>query len=75
MTPAKYEILNDGRRSKTGGPLIDEYYGPSWEIRPIGTDKNLAPTVIVPDPGDGSAELLAIAIRDFLNSSQSSAMC
>jgi hypothetical protein len=64
----RYAILNDGRRLPTGGPLLSEYYGPTWNISVAGGPDLADSAVIVPDPGDGSALPLAERIVDFLNS-------
>jgi hypothetical protein len=62
----EYVIFDDGRRLPDGGPLQNEYYGAAWVIHrpPSGP---LEPVVLVPDPGDGSAEPLARKILALLN--------
>lgn len=65
MNTAQYQILDNGRRLPSGGPLKDEFYGPCWQIDRTGDPQ---PTVIVPDPGDGSAHPLALRILALLNS-------
>jgi hypothetical protein len=68
MANQKYKILDDGRRLPTGGPLKDEYYGPAWQLVSSCGKHDLEPIVIVPDPGDGTQENLALRILEMLNS-------
>jgi hypothetical protein len=65
--PPQYTLNDNGRRLPTGGPLKNECYGPMWEIYRTGDTENGSSVVIIPDPGDGSAEPLARKILDFLN--------
>ncbi len=48
-------------------PPKDEYYGPGWFICHTDDTGAIAPVVIVPDPGDGSARPLADKILALLH--------
>jgi hypothetical protein len=62
-----YHMYDDGQRLPGGGPLEGEHYGPVWEIRMSSEPRHHDPVVIIPDPGDGSAERLARKILELLN--------
>jgi len=65
----KYSIVAAGRQLPGGGKVEDSYYGPAWLI--IKADESARPineVVVIPDPGDGSAEPLARKILSLLNS-------
>ena len=57
-----------GRLAAGLPPLNVEYYGLGWEVHRAGDTRGLAPVVVVPDPGDGSAAPLAAAIARLLDS-------
>lgn len=65
----EFKVASHRGRLEAGLPPLEfEFYGQGWQVCRASDPDGHMPAAIIPDPGDGSAAPLALAIADLLNS-------